>query len=41
MLLNTWLALFRYRDIAVLLIVVFVVVAIIDTISAYIRSKLT
>ncbi len=41
MLLNTWLALFRYRDIAVLLIVVFLVVAIIDTISAFIRSRLT
>jgi phosphonate transport system permease protein len=40
-LLYTWLSLFFYGRIFVLLIVTFVVVAVIDTLSAFIRSRLT
>jgi phosphonate transport system permease protein len=40
-LLNRYVALFQYQRIAVLLIVIFVVVIIIDGISAYIRARLT
>ncbi|MBS3966799.1 MAG: phosphonate ABC transporter, permease protein PhnE [Truepera sp.] len=40
-LLNRYVALFQYQRIAVLLMVIFVVVIIIDSISAYIRARLT
>ncbi|ADI15028.1 phosphonate ABC transporter, permease protein PhnE [Truepera radiovictrix] len=40
-LLNTYTALFQYRRLTVLLLVTFVVVAIIDAASAWVRSRLT
>ncbi len=40
-LLNRYISLFQYQRVAVLLIVTFVVVAIIDGVSAYVRARLT
>lgn len=40
-LLNTYTALFQYQRLTVLLLVTFVVVAIIDAVSAWVRSRLT